>query len=397
MPYCRRAPAGNSEVCVAIRVLFYVQHLLGIGHLARASQIAAALAESGANVTIVTGGRPVQGFPPAGIGTIQLQPLSAGPAGFSQLIDNDGQPASDALRKDRKDRLLAAFDACRPDVLLVEAFPFGRRQMRFELIPLLAAAHQRPRRPLVACSVRDILQHRAMQRHRETLDMVQRYFDCVLVHGDPRFAALGETFPLADEIASAVEYTGIVSSPPGRLQGQGHDVVVSAGGGIAGARMMQCAIAARQLSSLKDASWCFLVGPNHPADSVQLLKSSAARGVTICEIRPDFRALLHSARLSISQAGYNTVADILRAGCRALLVPFAEGGESEQSLRAQKLHRLGVANILAEGALSPARMAAAIDETMQSQKVELTGLIDTNGAECTARLLLERAAGKATP
>ena len=35
------------------RVFFYVQHLLGIGHLARASRIAAALAEDGFDVTVV--------------------------------------------------------------------------------------------------------------------------------------------------------------------------------------------------------------------------------------------------------------------------------------------------------------------------------------------------------
>ena len=42
------------------RVLFYVQHLLGIGHLARASRVANALVESGFAVTMVTGGMPVK-------------------------------------------------------------------------------------------------------------------------------------------------------------------------------------------------------------------------------------------------------------------------------------------------------------------------------------------------
>ena len=34
----------------------------------------------------------------------------------------------------------AAFEAGAADVLTVEAFPFARRQMRFELLPLLEAA-----------------------------------------------------------------------------------------------------------------------------------------------------------------------------------------------------------------------------------------------------------------
>ena len=54
------------------RVLFYVQHLLGIGHVARASRVAGALAEDGFAVTVVTGGTPVPGFPGAGVESVTL-------------------------------------------------------------------------------------------------------------------------------------------------------------------------------------------------------------------------------------------------------------------------------------------------------------------------------------
>ena len=49
-----------------MKVMFYVQHLLGIGHLVRASRIATALADAGHDVTVISGGMPVSGFPPAG-------------------------------------------------------------------------------------------------------------------------------------------------------------------------------------------------------------------------------------------------------------------------------------------------------------------------------------------
>ena len=41
------------------RVFFYVQHLLGIGHLKRAAAVARALVEAGAEVEFVLGGRMV--------------------------------------------------------------------------------------------------------------------------------------------------------------------------------------------------------------------------------------------------------------------------------------------------------------------------------------------------
>ncbi|MGO6906718.1 glycosyl transferase, partial [Rhizobium ruizarguesonis] len=51
----------------APRIFFYVQHLLGIGHIARASRIANALVKDGFDVTVVTGGLPVPCFPGEGI------------------------------------------------------------------------------------------------------------------------------------------------------------------------------------------------------------------------------------------------------------------------------------------------------------------------------------------
>ena len=40
------------------RVFFYVQHLLGIGHLRRAAVLARALADGGFDVLLVSGGAP---------------------------------------------------------------------------------------------------------------------------------------------------------------------------------------------------------------------------------------------------------------------------------------------------------------------------------------------------
>ena len=58
-------------------ILLHVQHLLGIGHLARASHIAQALQRRGLGPVMVTGGLPVPGFPPPGIAHVELPPLRA--------------------------------------------------------------------------------------------------------------------------------------------------------------------------------------------------------------------------------------------------------------------------------------------------------------------------------
>lgn len=379
---------------MSVSVLFYVQHLLGVGHLARASLVAGALAESGAQVTLVTGGRRVDGFPGPGVDTIELPAVSAGPGGFGDLVDEHGHPVDDTFKRLRSEKLVDTLNLCRPDVVLIEAYPFGRRQMRFELQPFLAQARLSDPRPLIACSVRDILQARSAHKNQQTVDEISAAFDLVLVHADPAFATLEETFPQAGDIAAKVSYTGMVSAEPASLQDQAFDVVVSAGGGIVGESLIRAALGAKPMSSLSAVRWCIITGPNLAAGTAADLAALAGQGVSFYPTRRDFRALLANAQLSISQAGYNTAADILRAGCRSIMVPYASGGETEQTLRASKLAERGLVSAVAETELSPKKLARTIDERMALGPIGTTHGIDLTGAGRAARILLDRAAAR---
>jgi len=167
--------------------LFYVQHLLGIGHVQRAFRLADALAREGIRVTLVSGGAPPQGAICAESSLIvQLPPIRARDASFKELIGPDGQLINEKLQEARRDVLLAAFRLARPDAVLIEAFPFGRRAFRFEIEPLIEVARSRSPRPLLLCSLRDIVVvPDEARRLREIIDRVRADFDFVLVHGDP--------------------------------------------------------------------------------------------------------------------------------------------------------------------------------------------------------------------
>ncbi|WP_331376164.1 glycosyltransferase family protein [Sinorhizobium chiapasense] len=370
------------------RVFFYVQHLLGIGHLARASRIAKALSADGFDVTMVTGGAPVPGFPGEGLATIALPTVTAGDKGFSGLSDADGHPVTDAFKQHRRNLLIEALHASKPDVVIIEAFPFGRRQMRFELLPLLDAIAAMEPRPLVATSLRDILQERVKPgRAEETVDLVKAHFDLVLVHGDPAFARLEETFPLAGEIAEKIAYTGLVAPPPPAEANEKFDILVSAGGGAVGKDLISTALGAATMLP-KALRWCIVTGPNLPQDDFDALAAAAPDGVSLFRFRQDFASLLAGARLSVSQAGYNTVCDILRAGCGSLLIPFTAGGETEQSTRATRLERLGLAGVLPEEGITSDRLARDIEAMLVRPKPEIPPL-DLAGAASTAAILRE--------
>ncbi|MBY3203773.1 glycosyltransferase family protein [Rhizobium laguerreae] len=370
----------------APRIFFYVQHLLGIGHIARASRIANALVEDGFDVTVVTGGLPVPGFPGEGVKTVALPAVVASNAGFSGLADADGRPAGEDFLHARRQLLLDAFHAARPDVVIIEAFPFGRRQMRFELLPLLEAIKKAEPRPKLLSSVRDILQeNRKAGRDAETVALVKEHFDAVLVHGDPGFVRLEDTFPLTSEIADGLRYTGLVAAPPAPEPAETFDIIASAGGGAVGAALI--GEAKKAAAMLPDnLRWLLVAGPNLPEADFAALSEDAGPNVTLVRFRKDFPSLLRGAKVSISQAGYNTVGDLLRTECRAILIPFVAGGETEQTVRAERLQALGLADILPENGLTSGHVKEAVEKALAAQPRGPV-LLDLDGAEKTALII----------
>ncbi len=243
------------------RVLFYVQHLLGVGHLKRASLIARAMAESGLGVTVVLGGPEVPGVDFDGCARVLLPSARATDETFTALVDENDNPIDDDWRERRAARLMTAFEAIEPDVVMVEQFPFGRRQFRFELMPLLAAARTAPRAPRTVSSVRDVLVRKDdPKRNTEMVTVARAWFDRVLIHGDRTVLPLEASMPEAAALADTLTYTGYVVDPapsvhgaPDRVAGR-DEVVVSVGGGAVGEPLLRAAIAARPLSRLAATS-----------------------------------------------------------------------------------------------------------------------------------------------
>jgi predicted glycosyltransferase len=375
-----------ESIMSAPRIFFYVQHLLGIGHIARASRIANALQDDGFDVTVVTGGLPVAGFPAAGLKTVALPPVVASNAGFSGLADEKGVAVDEAFLNHRRDLLLAAYREAQPDAVIIEAFPFGRRQMRFELLPLIEAIRTSQPQPLLLSSVRDILQeNRKAGRDAETVALIRDHFDAVLVHGDPGFVRLEDTFPLTSEISDKVVYTGMVAPGEPDAPDEVYDVIASAGGGAVGMTLLKAASEAAKLMP-SDLRWLLISGPNLQEADFAALAAIAPPNVQLVRFRKDFPSLLRGARVSISQAGYNTVGDLLRTQCRPILIPFVAGGETEQQVRAERLSRLGLADLLSEEGLTGNQVAHAVGLALASPKAKIVGL-DLDGAQKTAEIV----------
>jgi len=377
-------------MAIAGGVLIHVQHLLGIGHYDRAMRIAAALAKAGERIVVASGGFPVPGAVPGGVERVQLEPLRAADTTFRRLVDASGAPVDDALRRRRRDALLALYDELRPGAVVMETYPFGRRALRVELDALMSRIAQSSPRPLLASSVRDILQPPAgIEREQEMLAK-SRGLDAILVHADARFARLEETFAGPAELPPTY-YTGFVAGPAApAAQGAARDeVVVSAGGGAVGAPLLEAALEARGYSRAAVSRWRVLAGPNLPEARLRELAAGAPAGVVVERVREGWAARLALARVSVSQCGYNTVLDVMRSGARAVLVPFEEGNQLEQRRRAERLAALDLAIVV--DAPEPVALAAAIDDAIGREKWGRFDF-DCDGAPRSAALIAELAA-----
>ena len=385
------------------RVFFYVQHLLGIGHLKRAATLVDAMTRAGLEVTLVSGGLPVPGLNINAARVVQLPPASTADASFKQLLDASGRPIDEAWKARRREALLGAWNEARPHAMVVELYPFGRRQMRFELDPLLVAASTASPRPVIVSSVRDVLggsgdpARQAMQ-----LEVFNRYFDHLLVHGDPALIPFERTFGPAAQLGASLHYTGYVVNMPSMaardelVNSAGfagtNEVLVSAGGGAVGAGLLSAAIRARPLTRAAGLTWRILAGVNMPAaefSALQVLSRDTGEGRVILErSRDDFTQLLGRCAVSVSQGGYNTLMETLQARARTVVVPFAAGNETEQTLRVELLQQRGVLEWVRESELTPQVLAAAIDRAMLKERPQRVP-VDLDGASKSAQWLVE--------
>ena len=375
-----------------MKIVFYCQHVLGVGHFFRSLEICRALA--GHEVILVHGGPRFEVQLPGHVRELRLPELGMDPE-FKQFLAAPGDDIETVTRV-RQARLLALFEAERPELFVVELYPFGRKAFRFEIDPVLEAmASGRLPRSGVVCSVRDILVEKETPEKHEarTVGLLNRFFDAVMVHADPRLVRLEETFSRCREIDIPLIYTGFVTPRPEpdarrRLRSelglaeQDRLIVASAGGGSVGAPLLDAAVGAfRHVKRGRESRLQVFSGPFLPQEDFERLQRGAGDGVLVERFTPQFLSHLAAADLSVSMAGYNTTMNLLATRVPALVWPFAQN--REQRLRAERLQTRGALRLLRDTDLEPPRLAALMEQMLARCERPDSG-IDLNGAQATA-------------
>jgi len=274
-------PFCSLELISDMKIVYYCQHILGMGHYFRSLEICKAFKDH--EVILVSGGMSMNMPVPGHVREVSLLPLSMDPD-FSRLESDSDIGTVEQIKAARKQALYDLFLCECPDLFMVELFPFGRKAFGFELIPIFDGIRQGRLCPSrVVCSLRDVLVEKNDIQAYESrvIAALNQWFDALLIHSDAAIIKLDETFSRMTDIRIPVVYTGFVTPRP--LKGDravmrhkfGIDddsrlIVASAGGGKVGFLLLDAVIRAFEMITLEaDVHLWVFTGPFMESDSVR--------------------------------------------------------------------------------------------------------------------------------
>ncbi|MCJ2165147.1 MULTISPECIES: glycosyltransferase [unclassified Pseudodesulfovibrio] len=379
-----------------MRIVFYCQHVLGVGHMFRSLEIVKGLENH--EVILVTGGAEVDFDPPANMTQIQLPGLMMD-SKFTRFIPLEEGADVDEVLVRRLKLFKQIMAEQQPDIFMVELFPFGRKKFRFELLPILKNVRiGEYGKCRSVSSVRDILVEKDdMKRQVERVHgYLNPNFDHVLVHSDPNLVRLDETFPGVDGIVPEVHYTGYVARKPDPLEtailadelalGEIPLVVASVGGGHIGRDLLRGVMAASpRLFESHPHRLVMFTGPYVEEAELESLQGQAEayEHITVKRFSKRFLAYLELARLSVSLGGYNTTMNLLATNTFGLMYPFLQN--REQNMRARRIEEKGGLKVITEDDLGPDRLTPLMAEGLDRKAASLG--LDLDGGPNSARIL----------
>jgi predicted glycosyltransferase len=362
-------------------VLLYCEVNRGLGHWVRTATLAKDFSKRFRTVLVCTGDLRDDIAIPAGVELVRFARGAHYPCHTEKTAWGT--------------HLIEVLERVRPQAILIEYFPFGRPQSAVYLVPFLRAARAMHPSPLIFSSVRDIQEQCLVEQEkfdRRVVQAVNRLMDGVLVHSDPQLIQLQETFALASQLQKPVLHTGFVTTqmplPSSEATLAENTCLISVGGGGGGESVLRVAVRCATLGLFPpDMTVHIAAGSLLPEEIWQELVREAA-GVPQLKLTrwiPEMKSEMRKACVSVSRCGYNTALDLIATSVRALVIPFAETEEDEQTYRARKMEALGLVRVLEESCLTPETLAAEVVATRIFEPRQLN--VDMEGASHTVDLV----------
>lgn len=365
----------------ALRLLFYSHDTFGMGHFRRSLTIASYLRRHlpDTSVLIMTGLETAYAFDtPAGIDFVKLPAVKkVGPESYRS---RHLRISFNRVRRLRQNLIKTIARSFKAHLLIVDNVPLG---VDGELLPTLDFLRKHRPETKIALTLRDVLdapeQIVPLWRERGVYDVLERCYDEIWVAGSRELFDLVRLYEFPKALHRRTKLCGYIVRRASvemaatirqelRLE-ENPLAVVSAGGGGDGYPILRAyADAVGELAPDGIKSAVFL-GPDMPAHERNELKRlllPRSEDVFVFDFRPDLVHFLPLAAVTVSMAGYNTVAEVVAHQKRAVVVPRIHP-RLEQWMRADVLEHRGLVRSVHPDHLRPDTLAASVRTALAAE------------------------------
>lgn len=382
-----------------MKIMVYSHDTFGLGNINRMLAICKHLLTSIPNVSIlmVSGSPMLQSFRMLqGLDYIKLPCLNRGKSG--ELAAKYLGTGIDETVKLRADLILSAAINFKPNLLLVDKKPYG---LKHELANTLNYLQTNLSKTKVVLLLRDILDSPEKTidewRKHSYYRAIDKFYDRVLIVGSPEIFDTAKEYQFPQSVVQKVHYCGYTRRPIGRksktqiraelqVLPQERLVLITPGGGEDGYELVDTYLLSLALlpesCQLKSLIIC---GPEMPVLQKQQVEQAAKAHpqVRVGEFTNDLMSYIQAADTVVSMAGYNTVCEILSAETPAVIVPRAKPS-LEQSIRAEKMAKLGLFTTIHPENLNPAVLMKALLSQLERAPQKPSFELDMNALQCVS-------------
>jgi predicted glycosyltransferase len=365
------------------KVLIHCQYVYGLGHLIRALQLAKGLL-SDYDVHFLSGGEAVDGISiDYKINFVQLDALYK-EEDKNYLSSVDENLTTVECLTNRAKVIEELIYQIRPSVIITEHFPFGFLFEK-EVIRLIEQAKTINPAVKIVCSVRDVIAtEKGTENDRRTINILNKYYDLLLVHGDEDLIPLERSFSFLNQLKIRRLSTGyVVDSALEKNKKRKKTIVVSVAGGRIGRELKDAVV--RSFIKIKNKIDHDLLVFDGAFNSENNHGNSEKRISYLKFDRAVFLKELSRSDISISLGGYNTTAESIFAGNKVLIYKRKFFGDNfEQEIRISTLENLGLITSMDSEQLKTEKLAALLLE-VSNKKVQNGINVNFNGVSATVR------------
>ncbi|HAM36531.1 MAG TPA: hypothetical protein DEB40_14450 [Elusimicrobia bacterium] len=367
-----------------MKIAFYHNHKEDIGHMVHLLRIIAAIKERSplARIFMFQAGKPQPLFERTpGITWLHL------PRPFYSKANYFSPPhIPPSLAALRGRFLTRALSRIRPDVLITDFFPFGRRECGIELSPAFDAIRRQGGK-IIACVPMPYFTHSG--EDIEELVYFAKFYSKILIHTPARLdlgymtrwiAAERRVSPeifldVFSRLKRKLYFTGYVL-PPGAAQEPARGaplddtILVHRGGGSTSPNIITQALLAKKLLPSR-YSMLVAAGPATDEEEMRgfknLIRTNKIAATAIRAFIPNLSKYIERSAVCVGTAG-GTAYELLFYGKKSVVIPFTGGPgarRADQSARADLLERLIGATILDYESLTAERLARAIEQKLR--------------------------------